>query len=324
MKIIYFIIILLSITISVQAQSQLENGLVAHYPFNGNAIDESGHGNNGWVYDAQLVSDRFGNPASAYYFNGNSSYILVDDHPSLDITNKISITGWLYKYENIAWASMVTKGGEFGDENNYTLHNSIGSGVVFTSYNDTGTGGGICQSSISIPNNTWSFVAFTWDGITSKLFINGQFDTLISNQMTGVLQANNSSLYIGVDHPGETEYFYGLLDDIRIYNRDLTNEEMYYLYNEYPMHISENSNEFYSQIITYPNPARDFIIIDWIDMEKESSNISIYDISGRQVNYIQGIKSPNLSIDISQLSNGLYFLELENQTTHTIKFIKEN
>ena len=53
----------------------LTNGLIAYYPFNGNANDASGNGNNGTVYGATLTADRFGNPNSAYYFNGTNNYI---------------------------------------------------------------------------------------------------------------------------------------------------------------------------------------------------------------------------------------------------------
>ena len=51
------------------------NGLVAYYPFNGNANDYSLNANNGTVIDATLTADRFGNTNSAYQFNGNGSYI---------------------------------------------------------------------------------------------------------------------------------------------------------------------------------------------------------------------------------------------------------
>jgi hypothetical protein len=55
---------------SLSAQTNLKNGLVACYPFNGNANDESGNKSNGTVYGAKLSFDRFGKPNSAYNFNG--------------------------------------------------------------------------------------------------------------------------------------------------------------------------------------------------------------------------------------------------------------
>ncbi len=57
------------------AQVNLDSGLVAYYPFNGNAKDESGNGNNGSVFGATLTMDRFGNDRSAYEFNGTDNYI---------------------------------------------------------------------------------------------------------------------------------------------------------------------------------------------------------------------------------------------------------
>src|SRR5580704_12112208 len=71
------LVIALGITVKLHAQSFLTNGLVAYYPFNGNANDASGNGNNGMVFGATLATDRFGNANSAYYFDGISAYITV-------------------------------------------------------------------------------------------------------------------------------------------------------------------------------------------------------------------------------------------------------
>ena len=73
-----FIILTITTTalaLQVQAQSFITNGLVAYYPFNGNANDESGNGYNGTVHRALLAADRFGRPASCFNFNGRNNYI---------------------------------------------------------------------------------------------------------------------------------------------------------------------------------------------------------------------------------------------------------
>lgn len=57
--------------------SSLDKGLVAYYPFNGNANDESGNGNNGTIQNARLTSDRFGNTTSAIYLSGVNDYIAL-------------------------------------------------------------------------------------------------------------------------------------------------------------------------------------------------------------------------------------------------------
>lgn len=70
--------------------------LVAHYPFNGNADDASGNGNDGVVVGATLTFDRFGAPSSAMSFDGIDDYIRIPDNgDSLDITEDFTIALWL-------------------------------------------------------------------------------------------------------------------------------------------------------------------------------------------------------------------------------------
>ena len=79
------------------ANAQLPNyvptdGLVGWWPFNGNANDESGNGNNGVTYGPTLAIDRFGSVDHAYDFNGVADYIEVMDDASLDLVSELSIS----------------------------------------------------------------------------------------------------------------------------------------------------------------------------------------------------------------------------------------
>ncbi len=71
LAIIFTMAVTLTCNVSATDCSFINDGLVACYPFNGNADDESGNGNHGTVYSAILTDDRFGNMNSAYSFNGN-------------------------------------------------------------------------------------------------------------------------------------------------------------------------------------------------------------------------------------------------------------
>ena len=97
-KLFTFSILLACISLSSFAQVIVTNGLVASYPFNGNAYDESSNGNNGTVNGASLTTDRFGNANSAYSFDGVDNYILVGDPipTSLQIQNEITLEAWIY------------------------------------------------------------------------------------------------------------------------------------------------------------------------------------------------------------------------------------
>ena len=77
---------LTTITIAQVPSYVPTNGLVGWWPFNGNANDESGNGNNGTVNGATLTSDRFGNASSAYSFDGVDDYIEIQLNQSLSYT----------------------------------------------------------------------------------------------------------------------------------------------------------------------------------------------------------------------------------------------
>src|ERR1035437_6374375 len=84
----------LSIAVNSQAQTFLTNGLVAYYPFNGNANDASGNGNNGTVNGAVLAQDRLGASNSAYSFNGSNSAITFSSVPLTQVDNW-TLSAWV-------------------------------------------------------------------------------------------------------------------------------------------------------------------------------------------------------------------------------------
>ena len=85
------------------AQDDLNSGLAAYYPYNGNANDESGNGNHGTVFGASLTTDRSGNADSAYSFDGVNDYIDIGKDASLKMTDGLSISAWI----NIATFSPI-------------------------------------------------------------------------------------------------------------------------------------------------------------------------------------------------------------------------
>jgi hypothetical protein len=86
---IFFII---SLTLNAQIPTE---GLVAYFPFNGNTNDESGNNNNGVRFGATLISDRFGNPSSAFLFDGIDDYIEIEHSSSFNFNEQISISFWV-------------------------------------------------------------------------------------------------------------------------------------------------------------------------------------------------------------------------------------
>ncbi len=202
-------------------------GLVAYYPFHGQANDASGHHNDAVVSGPVLTTDRFEQVNSAYLFDGNDDFMTVADSTSLDITAQITLATWIYPQMRKSQKIMV-KG--------QTLHGNTaapyelslsGSGDIIFSLRP---GLQFTQSRQHGYNlNQWIFVAGTYDGSAMKLYVNGNL-TNIQN-VAGPLNSNNDELLIGTRLKIRSDTFNGKIDDIRIYNRALSTTEIQTLYN---------------------------------------------------------------------------------------------
>ena len=213
-------------------------GLIAYYPFTGNANDESGNAHNGTVYGAILTTDRFGNTDRAYLFDGVNDYILAPYSPDLNAPH-ISISVWakLSRLVGVDQARIVdrqaTNGGieSWGVEvfgNNYS---GLGNYNKFTFHSANCTLNKNLVSPTHLSASTWYHVVAINDGLTHKLYINASMDTLDSS-LGNVCTSNPSPIVIGKSGPLFMHYFPGTIDDIRIYNRALNQSEIEALYEE--------------------------------------------------------------------------------------------
>jgi len=227
-------------------RSVLDEGLVAYYPFNGNANDESGNNLHGTVDSATLISDRFGIPNSSYSFN--KSNITVQDNDLLDFTNQFSLCVW-YKSDSVSTylgQGIMGKlreegGGRYGIQlanpgDLYGVQPDFPK-IIF-GINNSQSGGNCHYHSDGLLIG-WHFVVGTYDGQNIKLYFDGD---LVDTQPTSViLPVDNTPLYIGresggIDSPvpsGETiRFFFGEIDDVRIFNRPISQDEISLLYYE--------------------------------------------------------------------------------------------
>jgi hypothetical protein len=102
-----------------EGMSPIESGLVAYYPFNGNANDESGNGNDGNVTGATLTSDGLGNPSGAYSFDGMDDYIRVPDDDSLDLSDGLTIMAWIKSDDTSGARVIVSKWNDNTSDRSY-------------------------------------------------------------------------------------------------------------------------------------------------------------------------------------------------------------
>jgi uncharacterized delta-60 repeat protein len=207
------------------------DGLVAYYPFNGNANDWSGNGNNGTVIGATLIPDRFGIPNAAYSFDGVSDIITVPDFPGAD-ANAHTMSIWM---QANSWTNIPSPNPYvdiFGKDNGVSgtrqwvcqgLQTGQIKWAVFTS-----TGEYDLVSASQLQTGQWYQVVTVWDGTNESVFINGTFDSSIP--APGTLVQGSAPVRIGGNPDDAQQFFGGNLDDVRIYNRALSSNEVATLY----------------------------------------------------------------------------------------------
>ncbi|MBP1664227.1 MAG: cell surface protein [Bacteroidetes bacterium] len=290
----------------------LNKALTAWYPFNGNANDESGNGNNGTIYGATLSPDRFGKENKAYYFNG-SNYITIDGIID-DLYNKesYSVTGWFKS------AAPEYKGTIFSLNKEKNIIGQNISMIVWennlTYYSDSITNSQYHLTPFD--NNIWHFFALTFTkNQISRLYIDNNIlhHTFISNNSI----TPNSMASIGQewDNDWTSDFFVGWIDDIRVYSRILNSSEINNLYMETATKVENISK---NNLYVYPNPANKGF---YLSRDLSSENISLYDMQG--VNVLN-ISNPSHYVDISNLQQGVYIVRLRTRAgVYSGKLIKK-
>jgi hypothetical protein len=214
----------------IETTQNLTGGLVAYYPFNGNANDESGNGNHGTVNgNVTLTTGRQNDMNGSYEFSGEVfNYISIPDNPSLNISS-FTISAWI-NIPNDGGGYIVNKGRDILN-GSYRLNTSdIGATTLYDGVNGA-------QFFDNIPYNQWVMLTGTVNGDIAKSYINGQL--VVTETLSSVFSCNspNEPLTIGNHYYNGVPDFYaypfkGKIDDIRIYSQALSDNEIQALYNE--------------------------------------------------------------------------------------------
>lgn len=229
----FFIMSFVLLTTSI-LRADLTTGLIAYYPFNGNANDESGLGNDGTVHGATLTIDRFGNSDSAYSFDGENDYIRIPDDPQLDGMDALTLSVWINTNDSDQWAEIINKyvhGGTHLDES-YNI--GIDGGPLPVFQYATEDAYVIKISSVETPIDSWHHIVGVYTGTEGSIFINGSRVGFSRNDPDpgGPVNSISEDLLIGCGNASGTlaAFYSGIIDDVRIYNRALSDSEVYDLY----------------------------------------------------------------------------------------------
>jgi hypothetical protein len=211
-----------TITVTVSNTAQTPNGLVAAYGFNepaGSAevVDASGQGNEGIISGAiRTAAGRFGGALS---FDGTSAWVTIADAPSLDLTDGLTISAWVNPTARTSWRTVALKEASPGLAYAlYAADDALKPAGYINVFEDTAV-----TSPADLLLNVWTHLAFTYDGGVMRLYVNGT--EVSTTNVAGATSVSNGPLRIGGNSVWG-EYFRGLIDEVRIYNRALTSAEI--------------------------------------------------------------------------------------------------
>lgn len=233
------------------------DGLVAYYPFNGNANDESGNGNHGTVNGATLANDQNGNENKAYEFivNENGGWgspqneINIAYNPLMN-SNEITLSGWVYprskpgSFSNRPltifgrWADGISNE-SFRFQITYDQNTNESAGAtsnqIFLQIHDVDVVGNTINNSEffsggNVEFDKWTHVAVTYDGLNGRVYQNGVL--VAEKQLSSIINQGQSSLNIGsLKASNGTWYLFdGFLDELGYWSRALTENEVQNLY----------------------------------------------------------------------------------------------
>jgi hypothetical protein len=319
------VIAILGIVTKSQAQTPPSyvptSGLKGWWSFSGNANDESGNGNDGTV-NATLTSDRFGNGNKAYNFNGSGNVITLKTGTNVQGNNPRTISFWFKHVSSTQANYTIYQGGTNGDGNDFSVWFRINSNNTYQIHlrrfiDD------IVTDSIPLVVDKWNHYCVVYDGTVNsglKYYINGKEHT--GRQLKGGGQTFNTASTTPqfgdlIDQSNNHHYLKGDLDDIGIWSRALTQQEITTMFNG-----SVGINQFskINLISIYPNPTKSQITVT-TETNLFGSVYKIYDQIGKIV-LIGKINTEQTLIELNNLSGGLYLICIGDNLNQTFKILK--
>jgi len=221
---IVFVVLLCLCFVATSVKASLPtNGLVAYYPFDGNANDASGNGLNGTAFSTTEATNRFGEVGKALWFDGVQSFVDLGNRPEFSFSGSFSIGVWVKLSGDQSTKYIVAKY-DFGNATNaygmgtadFSRSYAFLKGDAAT-YQDTSGGP-------TLADDKWHFLAMVYDDTAGlSLYVDGGRVGFV--QHTGYAPfADATPLLVGKTFSGQQ--FGGAIDDLRVYNRALTAEEI--------------------------------------------------------------------------------------------------
>ena len=306
-------------TILVKNFSAVPGNLIAHYPFSGNANDVSSNQLHGQPNGALLAPGLSGAPQTAYYFNGGTQHILVPNHPLLNLQNAVSVSCLFSPAALPAKETFLLSHGSW--QNRWKISITPEKFLRWT----VNSLSGISDLDAPLPLQTGAYyhAVATYDGSLLALYLDGEL--VGYKPFTGKIRQTTLPFLMGQMLPGQTEYnFKGTLDDVKIFDYALPPDAVEALYQQTVSAThGPNASNASSRLACFPNPVEETLHIQSGDPVHADKITTVHDLSGSVQRTHRGNWADRLSLDLSGLKPGLYFITVRSQNSlETGRFIK--
>ncbi len=208
------------------------NGLVAHYPFNGNANDESGNGNTGIIHGATPVPDRYNTVNRAYFFDGINDYIDCGNGSSLSFSAALTLSFWIKfttnPYSFTGGKIIIDKA--YSWRFYYAPDASTEEELADQIYSNLWGWADLSTKTTNWQTDKWYHIVTTYNKASLTTYVDGVQQN--TRSLSKSLLIDSYHMFIGAQSDGPGSYFNGCIDDIRIYSRALNSTEVSSLYHE--------------------------------------------------------------------------------------------
>ncbi len=189
------------------------------------AIDASGGNRNGTIRGAARATGKVGGALS---FDGADDWVTVPDSAALDLTAGMSLSAWVRPTAMSGWETVILKerGAGLLSYAMYARDGAPSAGGLASPAGYVRAGGADqhVNGTASLPVSTWTHIATTYDGSTQRFYVNGALAA--SRPQTGPIAVGSGALRVGGNASFAGEFFQGLIDEVRVYNRALTDAEV--------------------------------------------------------------------------------------------------
>lgn len=214
--------------------SSQQDGLIAHWKFDGNLLDYSLNNNYGKNEGGAIpTTNRFDEPEMAYKFDGVDDFIDFGSSSVFDVRNELTLSAWI-KYEGNFTGGVITKGQQGTWKNNSFVLRSSNTRIRFLISDGENTNN--IEFPTSLGDNKWHYIVATLSETKLTLYVDGE-KTGEKSRTVGPLKVVTQPLKVGQGYVGT--HYKGSIDEIRIYNRALSADEIKELYYYYNVKIKE-------------------------------------------------------------------------------------